>query len=80
MDKIAFGACVRTARKRAKLTAEKLSELCDCSTVSIRQIERGNRLPSLPGGGRPPAFRAEGSNGENSPFRQLSARKRRNRE
>lgn len=48
MDKTAFGARVREYRRQAKLTSDELSELCDCTPVSIRQIESGARLPSVP--------------------------------
>lgn len=48
MDKIAFGVRVRAARRRAGLSSDALAELCDCTPVSIRQIESGSRLPSLP--------------------------------
>lgn len=48
MDKIAFGVRVRAARRKAGLSSDALAELCDCTPVSIRQIESGSRLPSLP--------------------------------
>lgn len=48
MDKTAFGARVREFRRQAQLTSDELSELCDCTPVSIRQIESGARLPSVP--------------------------------
>ena len=48
MDKLAFGVRVHDARKSAGITAERLAELCNCTPVSIRQIESGARLPSLP--------------------------------
>ena len=48
MDKTAFGARVREFRRQAKLSSDALSELCDCTPVSIRQIESGARLPSVP--------------------------------
>lgn len=48
MDKVLFGARVRVARHRARLTSDELAELCECTPVSIRQIESGVRLPSLP--------------------------------
>lgn len=48
MDKAAFGARVREFRRQAKLSSDALSELCDCTPVSIRQIESGARLPSVP--------------------------------
>lgn len=48
MNKTAFGMRVRDARRHAKLSSDKLAELCNCTPVSIRQIESGIRLPSLP--------------------------------
>ena len=48
MDKSAFGARVREFRRQAKLSSDALSEICDCTPVSIRQIESGSRLPSVP--------------------------------
>lgn len=48
MDKASFGTRVKKARQKAGLTSDALAELCDCTPVSIRQIESGIRLPSLP--------------------------------
>lgn len=48
MYKSNFGKRVRIARQRAHLTSDKLAEICNCTPVSIRQIESGTRLPSLP--------------------------------
>lgn len=48
MNKEYFGARIREARRKAKLSSEMLAEICDCTAVSIRQIESGVRLPSLP--------------------------------
>lgn len=48
MDKEAFGTRVRQARRKTNITSDALAELCDCTPVSIRQIESGARLPSLP--------------------------------
>lgn len=48
MDKELFGARVKAARRKARLTSDALAEVCDCTPVSIRQIESGARLPSLP--------------------------------
>jgi transcriptional regulator with XRE-family HTH domain len=38
---------MRKYRKEAKLTQEKLAELCDTDTCYIGQIENGRRFPSL---------------------------------
>jgi transcriptional regulator with XRE-family HTH domain len=38
---------MRKYRKEAKLTQEKLAELCDTDSVYIGQIENGRRFPSL---------------------------------
>lgn len=43
----ALGGRIRSARKRAGLTQEKLSEICSVSTAHIGHIERGTRIPSL---------------------------------
>jgi len=48
MYKTNFGKRVRLARQRARLTSDQLAEICNCTPVSIRQIESGVRLPSLP--------------------------------
>lgn len=48
MDKASFGTRVRNARRKSGLSSDALAELCDCTPVSIRQIESGVRLPSLP--------------------------------
>ncbi len=48
MDRHTFGLRVRDARRQAALSSDALAELCDCTPVSIRQIESGLRLPSLP--------------------------------
>ena len=48
MDRIIFGSRVHAARKQVGMTTERLAELCDCTPVSIRQIESGSRLPSIP--------------------------------
>lgn len=47
MDRIAFGAKLRQARKDNQLTSEALANLCEVAPVFIRHIEAGNRLPSL---------------------------------
>lgn len=48
MNRKIFGLRVREARSAAHLTSDQLSERCNCTPVSIRQIESGIRLPSLP--------------------------------
>ena len=48
MDKFAFGKRISKCRKQANLTSEKLTELCECSSGTIRKIECGSRLPSVP--------------------------------
>lgn len=48
MNNIGLGNRIRTARKEQHLTSEALSELCERSSVFIRQIESGTRLPSVP--------------------------------
>lgn len=51
MDKIidyaALGERIRIARKKRKLSQEKLAEICSISTAHIGHIERGTRIPSL---------------------------------
>lgn len=42
-----FGAAVRTRRRKAGLTQEKLAELTDLDPTYISGIERGRRNPSL---------------------------------
>jgi transcriptional regulator with XRE-family HTH domain len=43
-----FTANMRKYRKQAKLTQEKLAEICDTDPCYIGQIETGRRFPSLP--------------------------------
>jgi transcriptional regulator with XRE-family HTH domain len=43
-----FTANMRKYRKKAKLTQEKLAEICDTDPCYIGQIETGRRFPSLP--------------------------------
>jgi transcriptional regulator with XRE-family HTH domain len=38
---------MRKRRKQLGLTQEKLAEMCDTNACYIRQIEMGNRFPSL---------------------------------
>lgn len=42
-----LGEAVRTARKEAGLSQEKLAEKADLSTVFISRIERGRESPSV---------------------------------
>lgn len=42
-----FGAAIRSARLENKLTQEKLAEIIGVSPVHVKQIEAGNRLPSV---------------------------------
>lgn len=47
MDKKAFGKRLKKARNDLKLTAAKLSELCDIDDTHIRHMEAGKGSPSL---------------------------------
>ena len=47
MDRRAFGQRIKKIRNEQKITAEKLSGLCEVNAVFIRQIETGRKLPSL---------------------------------
>ena len=42
-----LGEAIRTERKAAKFSQEKLAEKADLSTVFISRIERGKESPSL---------------------------------
>lgn len=48
MDKILLGNRIKKARKDAKMTGERLSELCNINASYLRQIECGSKMPSLP--------------------------------
>lgn len=48
MDNRALGKRIQKYRNEKNLTAEKLAEIVGLSTSMIREIERGNKLPSLP--------------------------------
>lgn len=48
MDRTLLGAKIKQIRNARKMTAEKLSELCNVNSGHIFQIEAGLRLPSLP--------------------------------
>ena len=39
---------LKSMRKEANMTSEKVAELCDCTPTTIRAIESGARLPSVP--------------------------------
>jgi transcriptional regulator with XRE-family HTH domain len=43
----ALGERIRGFREKAKMTQEKLSEICNLSAAHIGHIERGTRIPSL---------------------------------
>ena len=44
---VAMGERIRRAREDARLTQERLAEICMLSTAHMGHIERGTRLPSL---------------------------------
>ena len=47
VDKIEYlGACIRTARKRCRLTQQKLADQSGVSVKTIRNIETGKMNPS----------------------------------
>lgn len=48
MGKLGLGKRINEIRKSRKLTAEKLSELCNINATYLRQIEGGIKTPSLP--------------------------------
>jgi len=48
MNRVAFGRRLNAIRTEQQLTAEKLAEMCEISAIFVRQIERAERLPSLP--------------------------------
>ena len=48
MQREALGKRIREARKQKKLTQEKLAELVGVTDVYISEIERGNKMPSIP--------------------------------
>jgi len=47
MNKKYFGKRIKLARKDRGFTGEKLSELCHVNPVYIRQIEAGQKVPSM---------------------------------
>lgn len=46
-DKKAFGARLKEAREKARLTQEELAGICDISATHVRNMERGERRPKL---------------------------------
>ena len=48
MDKVIFGARLHDARKKSRLSSDRVAELCDCAPAFIRAIESGAKLPSVP--------------------------------
>ena len=48
MQREFLGRRIKEARKLAKLTQEKLAEKINISTVYLGEIERGNKMPSIP--------------------------------
>ena len=47
IDYKALGAKIRSVRRDAGMTQERLGELCAISTAHVGHIERGTRIPSL---------------------------------
>ncbi|MDR1735474.1 MAG: helix-turn-helix domain-containing protein [Oscillospiraceae bacterium] len=47
MNKVAFGAQIRRARKERDVTAKELSEMCGLRDTFIRQLECGSNTPSV---------------------------------
>ena len=48
MQREFLGKRIREARKRLSLTQEKLAEKVNISNVYLGEIERGNKMPSIP--------------------------------
>ena len=48
MQREFLGKRIKEARKLAKMTQEKLAERVNISTVFLGEIERGNKMPSIP--------------------------------
>ena len=46
-DRNIFGKKINQTRKEQKISSEALSIMCDVNAVYIRQIEKGNRTPSM---------------------------------
>lgn len=47
MDKKALGAAIKAARTENKITQEKLAEIIGIAPSHVKQIEAGNRNPSI---------------------------------
>jgi DNA-binding XRE family transcriptional regulator len=43
-----IGSAIQTYRQKAKISQEKLAEILDVNVNTIKYIEQGRRLPSLP--------------------------------
>ena len=48
MKKNGLGRRINEVRKDRRLTADKLSEVCNINATYLRQIEGGTKMPSLP--------------------------------
>lgn len=48
VDRAIFGKRIRSLRENRKLSREDLADLCHISLSHMRQIETGERLPSVP--------------------------------
>ena len=48
MQREFLGKRIREARKLSKMTQDQLSEKINISTVYLGEIERGNKMPSIP--------------------------------
>ena len=48
MQREFLGKRIKEARRLARLTQEKLAEKINISTVYLGEIERGNKMPSIP--------------------------------
>ena len=48
MENKGLGKRINLGRKDRKLTADKLSKLCNINATYLRQIEGGTKMPSLP--------------------------------
>ena len=48
MQREALGLRIREARKKLKMTQEQLAEKVGITDVYICEIERGNKMPSIP--------------------------------
>ena len=48
LDQRLFGIRLEKARHEQHITRDKLADLCNITTVHVRHMEGGTRLPSLP--------------------------------